>query len=103
MNEVSRADRRAAEATHKVAVRAIRRLDVLGWIILGSAMVLATVGGAGVAWLIEPMTGFGFRPTWTVTSLFLFVVPGVIALTRMRTAERRAHSDTVHTKPENDG
>ena len=85
---------REAEIAHEVAARAIRRLDVLAWVILASAVALATAAGAAVAWLIEPMVGLGFRPTWTVASFLLFVVPGVIALIRMRREEREARAGT---------
>ena len=86
--------RREAQAAHEVAARAIRRLDILEWLILGGAMVLAIAGGAAVAWLIAPTLAFGFRPIWAVMSLLLFVVPGVIAMRRMRKDERDARAKT---------
>ena len=86
--------RREAQAAHEVAARAIRRLDILEWVILGGAMVLAIAGGAAVAWLIAPTLAFGFRAIWAATSVLLFVVPGVIAITRMRKDERDARAKT---------
>ena len=92
---------REAQAVHEVAARAIRRLDVLEWVILAGAMALAIAGGAAVAWLIAPTVSFGFRPIWTVMSVLLFVVPGVIAIVRMRKGERVARA-TTHPDPEED-
>ena len=81
---------REAQVAHEVAARAIRRLDILEWVILAGAAVLAVAGGAAVAWLIAPTVGFGFRTVWMVMSLLLFVVPGAIAIMRMRRDERDA-------------
>ena len=77
-------DREAAEITQRVAARAVRRLDMLEWVILGGAMLLALGGGALVAWILAPALGTGFRPTWVVLSLGLFVIPGAITLLRNR-------------------
>ena len=93
MSERARIEREA-QAAHEVAVRAIRRLDILEWVILAGAMLLAIGGGAAVAWLIAPTLAFGFRPIWTVMSVLLFVVPGVIAIRRMRKDEREARAKT---------
>ena len=102
MNEQARIQREA-QAAHEVAARAIRRLDVLEWVILAGAMALAIAGGAAVAWLIAPTVGIGFRPIWTVMSVFLFIVPGVIAIMRMRKDERAARATTQLSPEEDDG
>lgn len=102
MSEQARIQREA-QVAHEVAARAIRRLDALEWVILAGAMVLAIVGGAAVAWLIAPTVGFGFRPIWTVMSVVLFVVPGVIAIMRMRKDERDARAKTQPSPEEDDG
>ena len=47
-------EERDAQIMHEVTSRAIRRLDVLEWVILAGAVVLAAGGGAAVAWLIAP-------------------------------------------------
>ena len=86
---MNRSEEERARATREVTARAIRRLDVLEWAIFAGAGVLATVGGALIAVLVATPLGFGFRPTWLVASLVLFVVPGVIALTILRRDERR--------------
>ena len=83
--------------------RAIRRLEILEWVILAGAMVLAIAGGAAVAWLIAPTAGFGFRPIWTVMSILLFVVPGVIAIMRMRKDERAAPAKLKSNPEDDDG
>lgn len=93
MSERARIEREA-QAVHEVAARAIRRLDILEWVILAAAMLLAIGGGAAVAWLVAPTLSFGFRPIWAVMSLLLFVVPGVIAIRRMRKDERDARAKT---------
>ena len=92
-----------AQVAHEVAARAIRRLDVLEWVIFAGAMVLAIAGGAVVAWLIAPTVGFSFRPIWAVMSVLLFVVPGVIAITRMRKDESDARRKTQSHPEEDDG
>lgn len=93
--------RREAQVTHEVAARAIRRLDVLEWVILAGAMVLAIAGGAAVAWLIVQTVELGFRPIWAGMSVLLFVVPGVIAIIRMRKDERDARAK-IRSNPEED-
>ncbi|HIF22891.1 MAG TPA: hypothetical protein EYQ27_13540 [Gemmatimonadetes bacterium] len=83
-------EERDAQIMHEVTSRAIRRLDVLEWVIL-------------VAWLIAPTIEPGFRPTWAVTSMLLFIVPGLIALIRMRRDKRDDRSNTQSKDEENDG
>jgi uncharacterized membrane protein len=86
-----------------VTKRAIRRLDLLEWIIFLCAVFIATLGGAVVAWLIGEPSGFGFRPTWVAASLVLFVVPGAIALYRLRRDAESWRADTDSNKKETDG
>ena len=83
-------EKEAAKATREVTRRAIRRLDILEWVILAAAAALAVVGGLVVAMLFVGRSGSGFRGTWIATSLLLLIVPGVIALARQRMDERRA-------------
>lgn len=103
MSSASSADREAAQAARQVTRRAIRRLDILEWVIIAGAMLLATAGGALVAWVIGDSSGFGFRPTWVVVSLFLFVVPGSIALFRLRRDAATWRATTDRTNEETDG
>lgn len=82
------ADREAARAAGEVAKRAIRRLNVLEWLILLAAGGLAVGAAALVAPLLAEGLGTSFRWTWILLSLFLFVVPGAIVLLRVRREER---------------
>jgi len=84
----SRSDREAAQAAHEVAQRAIRRLDILEWVMVAGVAVIALLGGAGIAWLLAGMAGLSFRTLWMAASLVLFVVPGTIAMIKMRNDER---------------
>jgi len=81
-----------ARLTHEVASRAIKRLDILEWVILVGAVVLSLVGGALVAALLSTSVDLSFRPTWAVASLTLFGVPGIIAVRRIRRDERETRA-----------
>lgn len=78
-----------ARVTSEVARRAIRRLDILEWVILAVAVGFAVGGGALVAWLLAGSTSGAFRRVWMITSVLLFVVPGVIVFARLKRDERR--------------
>ena len=75
------------EAARKVTERALRRLNILEYVILFLALVMALLGGALVAWVVSSATDLSFRWTWTVASFFLFVLPGGFVYLR----ERRKH------------
>lgn len=77
-------DDRDGEMVRLVAARAIRRLDLLEYAILGAAAVLAIIAGALVAVLLDEATGLPFRATWIVASLLLFIVPAGVAWWRDR-------------------
>lgn len=79
----------AAQRTAEVARRAARRLDILEWVLLLLGVALATLGGAGVAWLVAGDLGWSFRTTWITASVVLFAVPGAVALFQLRREERR--------------
>lgn len=81
-------DAETARRTREVTHRAIRRLDVLEWILLAASTGFAIGSGAVVAFLTRGLLGWSFRPTWVVASVLLFVIPGAIALGRNRTHER---------------
>ena len=81
-------EREASKVTREVARRAIRRLDVLEWVIVAVTALLAVGGGGLVALLVVGRSGAGFRGTWIVTSLLLLIVPGVVVLARHRRDER---------------
>ena len=68
--------------TRRMMARAIRRLSVFEYVLMGGAMVFALLGGAAVAWLLQTAAGVPFRISWFVSSLLLFVIPGAIVLGR---------------------
>ena len=86
-----RADRENAEIVHAVAQMAIRRLDIFEWVIFLVGALLASLGGAVVAWLRAATAGWDFRSTWIGASLLLFIVPGAISVARIK-REERAHA-----------
>ncbi len=86
--KLDRADREAAERAHEVTQRAIRRLDLLEWVVWGAGAIMAMVAGAVVAWVMEGLVGWSFRPTWMVASMLLFVIPGGAAIIKIRKDER---------------
>ena len=98
--KATRAEEAAARATRKVASRAVRRLDVLEWVLLAATAGLATLGGALVAALVAAPLGVSFRTAWVVASVLMFAVPGALALRKMR-QEDRALREKLST--ENDG
>ena len=95
-------DDEAARITREIASRAIRRLDVLEWVIFMGAAGLAVLGGGLLALLLAEPMGFRFRPTWLVASLVLFIVPGAIALLTLRREERRRARRLDQTRQERD-
>lgn len=82
-------DDETARITREITSRAIRRLDLLEWLIFVGAAALAILGGGLLALLLAEPLGFGFRPTWLVASLVLFIVPGTIAVLTLRREEHR--------------
>lgn len=72
--------------SREVAERAIRRLGIVEWVALGGAVVLALVGGALIAFLLDVSLGLPFRVTWAVASLLIFLVPAA----GIRWRDRRA-------------
>ena len=85
--------------TRRMMETAIRRLNALEYVILGVAMALALLAGALAAWMVENMIGVPFRPTWAVSSLLFFIVPGWIVLRReRRSGFRRATGAAENTE-----
>lgn len=70
------------DQTREVMERAIRRLNILEYVILGATGLLALLGGALVAWLVSSMVEVSFRVSWVVASLLLFVIPGAVVYSR---------------------
>jgi len=52
VNQANGTDQEDVRVIQEVAARAIRRLNVLEWVILGGAGLIAVLGGALVSWLI---------------------------------------------------
>lgn len=75
-------------AARRVMTRAIRRLNVLEWILLGAAAIASLAGGWLAALLGRSALGLPFRATWMIASLLLFLIPGAMALV----AERRSRN-----------
>jgi hypothetical protein len=97
-------EREASKVTREVARKAIRRLDVLEWVILAATMALAIGGGALVALLVVGgREGAGFRGTWIVTSLLLLIVPGAVVLLRQRKEEREREARASGPGTDEDG
>lgn len=75
--------------TRRMMASAIRRLNVLEYVMLGVAGALALLGGALVAWGLQAAAGFPFRTSWFVFSLLFFVVPGAVVLGKQRRLRAR--------------
>lgn len=88
-----------AEIAREVMDRAVRRLDVLEYLILLLALVLALVGGALVAWILSATLGVPFRAAWAVASLLLFVVPGGAVYVRERAHRRQVSKEPESSQP----
>ncbi len=73
--------------TRRMMETAIRRLNVLEYVILGVAMALAMLAGGLAAWMVQDVTGAPFRLTWALSSLVFFVGPGWVVLRRERRAD----------------
>jgi len=81
-------DEEAARITRVVAKRAIRRLDIFEWVMIGGALLLSVLGGWVVAVVLDTTLDLPFRPTWIGGSLLLFGVPGAMTIRRIRREDR---------------
>lgn len=88
MSGSNRTDEEAARITRAVAKRAIRRLDILEWVMIGGALLLAVMGGWVVAVVLDATLDLPFRPTWIGGSILLFGVPGAMMIRRIRREDR---------------
>ena len=95
------ADREAAQLAHVVAQRAIRRLDMLEWLIFAGGAVFSTMAGALIAWILSTAEGLPFRSTWISASLLLFIVLGTAAIIKIR-KEEQADAQRSQATPEGD-
>ena len=78
--------------------RAIRRLNVLEYVILGFAVLVALGGGAAVALLLSSGTDLPFRLTWAVLSILLLVIPGALVLGKDRAKKRRQRGEDINSE-----
>jgi uncharacterized membrane protein len=81
-------DEEEARIARVVAKRAIRRLDIFEWVLIGGALLLAVLGGWVVAVVRTATLDLPFRPAWVGGSLLLFGVPGAMTIRRMRREDR---------------
>jgi hypothetical protein len=77
-----------ARVTREVASRALWRLNLLEYVILFAAVVLALAGGGLVAWVLNASAGISFRLGWVGASLLLFIIPGGMVYLRELRRER---------------
>ena len=70
------------EGTREEMERAIRRLNVLEYVILAAAFLLALAGGGVAAYILSAGTVLPFRLTWALISLILLIIPGFLVFRR---------------------
>ena len=97
------AEREAARLAREVTARAIRRLDILEWVILAAAVAVSLMGGGVVALIVGTSTGLDVRLTWALASLLLFGIPAAVVLRRMREEERASRERLRPPTDENGG
>lgn len=85
--------------------RAIRRLNVLEYVILGTIALLSLLFGALIAFLGVQLLGVPFRLTWAVASILVFVIPAAVIWGREKRSESRRSggADDLTRTGENDG
>jgi uncharacterized membrane protein len=81
------ASKEAHTETRRMMETAVRRLNVLEYLILTMVMALALAAGALTAWILRSEMGASFRISWIVASLLFFAVPGFLVLRRERRSE----------------
>ncbi|GMR12372.1 MAG: hypothetical protein BMS9Abin29_0561 [Gemmatimonadota bacterium] len=75
--------------TRRMMERAVGRLNLFEYVLMGGAAIVALLGGAGIAWILQIAVGIPFRVSWFVASLLLFVLPGAAVLRREARAESK--------------
>lgn len=78
-----------ADVLRIVAGRAIRRLGVMQYAILGGAALLAVVAGGLLALLVSSQVTLPFWAVWLMASALFLVVPGVAVWIAGRREARR--------------
>jgi len=82
------------EEVRETVVRAIRRIAVLEWVLLGVIVVLSLLGGAVIALLVVSLVELPYRLTWAVASIAIFVVPAVTVWRKELRVKKRSQSIT---------
>lgn len=82
--------------------RAIRRLDILEYFILGAIAILSLLGGALVAFLAVQLVGVPFRATWAVSSILIFVIPAAVVWGREVRPGRTPSKQPDAARPESE-
>ena len=90
-----------ARAAREVMNRAIRRLNVLEWLLLGAAAIASLAGGWLAALLGRSALGLPFRATWMAASLLFFLIPGGIAWAAERRSRKAPQPGEGAGTPEN--
>lgn len=85
-------DPETVERARAVTRRAVRRLDILEWVIFIMGAALSVGGGLVMAWIVTGFTGWDFRWTWIGASLMIFVGAGGAAVLKIR---KDAREDAV--------
>lgn len=75
--------------------RAVRRLNILEYVILVAAAGMSLGGGALVALLLRELTDAPFRILWFISSLVLFSVPGFFVLRRESQHHPSSHGTDI--------
>ena len=73
--------------TRRTMEVAIKRLNVLEYVILAVVIVITLAVGAFAAWLFQGATGISFRISWIVASLLFFGGPCLLILRKSRQTE----------------
>lgn len=89
--------------TRKMMATAVRRLNLFEYLLLGATMMLALLGGAITALVLQVALEFPFRISWTVASLLLFIIPGAAVYLKKRTQPQRLDPENTKTSEGSNG
>jgi hypothetical protein len=89
-----------AQAARDALRWVLGRLTVLEYLILFLAMLLALLGGALVAWVLDAVVSISFRWLWAGASLLLFILPGGFVYLREFRKGRKPTERNATTEPE---
>ncbi len=97
------ADAEVVRATREVAGRALRRLDMMEWVLFLVAAALSTGAGALVALLLAPLLHVSYRVLWVASSVVIFGVPGWLVVRRVRREEKEWRDKVLNQIGGSDG